>query len=84
MIFGTETAETAIIVSLLTLVCITVSVIMAASKQRRLMEMVIVVDFISSLTLTYFEWLPTFTGLVIALVFALFGAWIITGGNSSG
>lgn len=84
MIFGTETVESGIIVSLLTLICLTVAVVVAASENKRLMEIVIVTDFLGSLTLTYFKWLPTFTGLVIALVFALLGAWILTGGNSNG
>lgn len=81
MITGTSTQETAIIISLLTLICITVAVVMGASKSSRLMEIVLVADFLSTLLLTYFQWLPTFTGLVIALVFALLGAWILTGGN---
>lgn len=82
MIFGTETNGTAIIVSLLTLVSITVLIIFTASKNRRLFEIVTIVDFLGSLILVFFEWLPSFTGLVIAAIFALLGAWILTGGRN--
>lgn len=80
-IFGTETTATAIIIALLTMISITVLIIVAASKNRQLFEIIITVDFMASLILTYFGWFPQFMGLVIAAIFALLGAWILTGGS---
>lgn len=82
MIFGTETTGTALMISLLVLVSITVAVIIAASRNRQLFPIIIIVDFLTSLLLTIWNWLPTFTGVVIAAIFALLGAWILTGGNN--
>lgn len=81
MIFGTETTASAIIISFLILISITVLVIIAASKNRMLFQIIVVVDFLTAVTLTVFQWLPTFTGIVVAAIFALLGAWILTGGN---
>lgn len=82
MVFGTETTQTAVTISLLSMVCLAILIVISAPKNYKVFDILVIVEFIASLLFTYWVWLPQFVGSVIAAIFALLGAWIITGGGS--
>lgn len=83
MVFGTDTTGSAVMMGFLLLISLTVVIVVAASANRRLFEIVTISDFLTTLLLVYWEWFPQFTGLMIAFIFAMLGAWIITGGGNN-
>lgn len=77
MAFGTTTEQTAILVGFLIVICLDVLVLIALGKETRKFESLTFVDLITVLLLIYVGWLPAFLGTVLALIFALIGAYII-------
>lgn len=77
MAFETTTQQTAILVSLLSLVCLSVLVLIALGKESKKIEALMLVNISSILIFVYVEWLPLFTGTVMALIWALVGAYVI-------
>lgn len=75
--FETTTQQTAILVSLLSLVCLSVLVLIALGKESKKIEALMLVNISSILIFVYVEWLPLFTGTVMALIWALVGAYVI-------
>ena len=76
--FGTELSETAIIIAFLLLISISLLTLIAMGKTRNKIEALMFIDFFSILLLIYLGWLPLFLGTVMALVFAILGAYIVS------
>jgi hypothetical protein len=72
--FGTTQTQTAMIVSFLTLICLSVLVLIAMGRDARKLEPLLVINFSCCLMLVYFDWLPNFLGTVMAIIFAMIGA----------
>lgn len=78
---GYNTANTAIMFSLLITLIVTVFII-AVTNQRRgnvIIEMITVTDFVLTLLFLFWGWYPTFVGAVIAILFALIGVYLVLG-----
>lgn len=75
MIFGTTTSLTAIIMSFLLIVLC--DMITAISVKWNALEVVILLDLIMILLFVAIQWLPLFTGTVLAVVVSLIGASVI-------
>lgn len=77
MAFGTTTEQTAILIGFLTIISLDVLVLIALGKESLKLESLTFVDLIAILLLVYMGWLPVFLGTVLALIFALVGAYVI-------
>ena len=75
MIFGATTQNTAIIVSFVILILLDVLVIINMKEHST--DGLFFVDTLGAIVFTFMGWLPVFTGTVLALIFALIGAYLV-------
>lgn len=75
-VFGTTTEQTAILMSFIFLICLTVLVLIAVGREARKLEVLTVSDVLAILLFIYMGWLPQMLGVVLALIFAGIGAYM--------
>lgn len=73
--FNTDLVGTGILVSLILIITIDLLVIMLLKDKSSIP--LLVIDFFTVLALVFAQWLPTFTGVVLALIMALIATYAI-------
>lgn len=78
---GLTTVQNGTALALLITLLIDLLIIVATTERRgaRILEIIISIDFFMTLLWLYIEWYPSFVGVVIALMFALLGVYIMLG-----
>jgi len=73
--FNTDLVETGILVSFILIITIDLLIIMLLKNKSSIP--LLVIDFFTVLALVFAQWLPTFTGVVLALIMALIASYAI-------
>lgn len=79
LIFGTTTEQSAILLSFIFLIGLSVTVLISLGKESRKFETLMFSDTLGILLFLYMGWLPQMLGIVLAIIFAGIGAYIARG-----
>lgn len=74
MAFDTNVSGAGIMVSFILIITIDLLILILATEKSGIP--IVLIDTILILALVWAQWLPTFTGVVLALIWALVGAYI--------
>ena len=76
LMLGTTTEQSAILMSFISLLGLSVLVLISMGKDSRKLESLLFIDVLGILLFLYMGWLPIMLGVVLAVIFAGIGAYI--------
>jgi len=76
LMLGTTTEQSAILMSFICLLGLSVLVLISMGKDSRKLESLLFIDVLGILLFLYMGWLPIMLGVVLAVIFAGIGAYI--------